>query len=256
MSLPICIIPARMGSSRYPGKPLVHLNGLPLVLHVYERCRLFAGFSDIVVATCDEEIREVVENHGGEVVMTSRHHERATDRVQEAVELLRPDMEENNVVMMIQGDELLVEPGMISEVLEAQKKSGARVVNFGSRLEPEDHKDPNTVKLVAAPDGNILYFSRAPIPSMAQSNQVHAYQQTGIMAFTFGFLVWFAKQPQTPLEIIESVDMLRVLEHGLTIQVVLSQKTTLGVDTPADRERGEYLLKQDPFTDLYLDIGQ
>jgi 3-deoxy-manno-octulosonate cytidylyltransferase (CMP-KDO synthetase) len=241
-----------MASSRFPGKPLVQLLGLALVLHVYERCKLYSGFSDIVVATCDEEIRTAVEEHGGNAVMTADTHERATDRVQEAIEILYPDLDENKIIVMIQGDELLVSPDMIAGIVDTQSSTGSEVVNFGSRLQATDHDDPNTVKLVAAPDGRVLYFSRAPIPSRSLNEAVPMYQQTGIMAFTYGFLCKFSSLPQTPLEIIESVDMLRVLEHGYPIHAVLYEGETLGVDTAEDKKRGEAMLADDPLTGQYI----
>ena len=257
MMKPVCIIPARMGSSRYPGKPLEPMLGLGLVLHVYERCRLYAGFSEVVIATCDEEIKSAAERHGAPAVMTADTHERCTDRVQEAVELRYPQMTEDAVVVMVQGDEVLVSPKMISDVVDAQARSGAPVVNLGSRLyRTEDHDDPNTVKVVAAPDGRALCFSRAPIPFRARSEAVPMYQQTGVMAFTFGFLKRFSSLPQTPLEIIEAIDMMRVLEHGMELSMAFTETETIGVDTPADLTRGEQLLRGEPLTSRYLDLPE
>ena len=162
MDGPVCVIPARMASSRYPGKSLEPLLGLALVLHVYERCRLYQGFSEVVIATCDGEILEAAEAHGAPAVMTADTHERCTDRVQEAVESRYPDMPDDAVIVMVQGDEVLVSPDMITSVVEAQSRTGATVVNLGSRLtRAEDHDDPNTVKVVAGSDGQALCFSRA-----------------------------------------------------------------------------------------------
>ena len=254
MSAPICVIPARMASSRYPGKPLAPILGLPLVLHVWHRCLLYERFSDVLIATCDPEIIEAAERHGARAVLTSDRHERATDRVQEAVETQFPDLWGDRVVVMVQGDELLVSPDLISLVIEHQRASDAPVVNLGSRLRrAEDRTDPNTVKVVAAPDGHVLYFSRAPIPSATRRAEVPAYQQTGVMAFTWNFLVRFAELSQTPLEIAESVDMLRPIEHGIPVHIVLTETETIGVDTPADRDRGEELLAADPLTARYLE---
>jgi 3-deoxy-manno-octulosonate cytidylyltransferase (CMP-KDO synthetase) len=252
MSKPICVIPGRMASSRFPGKPLVPLLGLPLILHVYERCKLYGEFADILVATCDEEIKQAVEQYGGKAVMTANTHERATDRVQEAIEKTYPDLEDDQLIIMVQGDELLVSPDMISGIVASQQKTNAPVVNLGTPIRAEDHDDPNTVKIVAAPDGRILYLSRAPIPSSSRAEKIPLYQQTGIMAFRYDFLAKFAQLPQTPLEIIESVDMLRVIEHGFTLHVVLSETETLGVDVPGDQAKGEKLLATDPHTHTYL----
>ena len=187
----------------------IPLLGMALIMHVFERCKLYADFSDVIVATCDEEIRHVVEERGGTVVMTANTHDRATDRVQEAVETLYPKSDDHETIVMVQGDELLVSPEMIDKVIETQRLTGSAVVNFGSRLNPSDHENPNTVKLVAAPDGRVLYFSRAPIPSETGGRNIPIYQQT-IDGFYCGFLRKFSVA-QTPLEIIEFVDMLRVL---------------------------------------------
>jgi len=253
MSKPICIIPARMGSSRFPGKPLKPLLGLALVLHIFERCRLYGNFSHIAIATCDDEIYDAVIAHGGEAIMTAQSHERCTDRVQEAVGVRYPNTSDDTVIVMVQGDEVLVSPTMIDDVVTAQHRSGAPVVNLGSKLyRPEDHDDPNTVKIVAAPDGRVLYFSRAAIPSRTRLATVPMYQQTGIMAFTWGFLKQFSALDPTPLEAIESVDMLRVLEHGHALHAVFSENETIGVDTEQDLKRGEDLLKNDPLTRQYL----
>ena len=252
---PVCVIPARMGSSRYPGKPLAPMLGLALVLHVYERCKLYPGFGEVLIATCDDEIKIACETHGAPVVMTANTHERCTDRVQEAVESRYPDMDDDQLIIMVQGDEVLVSPQMISDIVDAQTKTQAPVVNLGSRLyRVEDHEDPNTVKVVAAPDGRALCFSRAPIPSRARADDIPMFQQTGIMAFTFGFLRTFSNLPQTPLEIIEAVDMLRVLEHGLALYVVFTDTETIGVDTPEDLKRGEQRLKDEPLTHQYLEV--
>ena len=256
MDGPVCVIPARMASRRYPGKPLEPLLGLPLVLHVFERCRLFEGFSEVLIATCDDEIMKAAEAHGAPVVMTADTHERCTDRVQEVVESRYPGMPEEMVIVMVQGDEVLVSPEMITDVVEAQSSTGATVVNLGSRLyRPEDHDDPNTVKVVAGSDGRALCFSRAPIPSRSRTEDVSMYQQTGVMAFTHGFLKRFADLPQTPLEIAESVDMMRVLEHGIPLYVAFTETETIGVDTPDDKARGEERLAAEPLTERYLNVS-
>ncbi len=250
----ICVIPARLASSRYPAKPLALLLGLPLVLHVWSRCRLYDGFERIVVATCDDEIREAVEDHGGEAVMTADTHERATDRTSEAIARLDLGLAPDDFVLMVQGDEVLVSPEMIDATVSAYAATRPEAVNLVSRLyRNEDHDDSNTVKVVANPDGGALYFSRAPIPSRARAADVPVYQQTGVIGFSASFLDRFGTLSPTPLEQVESVDMLRVLEHGLPLQLVFTDVETIGVDTPVDRARAERVLREDPVTPRYLD---
>ena len=252
MTRTVCIIPARMDSSRFPGKPLANLLGMPLVLHVWHRCRLCTAFERVVVATCDDEIRIAVEDAGGEAVMTADTHERATDRTREAVANCGLGLADDDLVIMVQGDEVLMAPEMAEAIHTAYGQSRAPALNLGSRLtRTEDIDDPNVVKAVAAPDGRVLYLSRAAIPSRTRGVDIPYYQQTGIMGFSAAFLNRFGDLPQTPLEIAESVDMLRVLEHGLVLQLVHTEAETIGVDTPADLVRAEKILATDPLTALY-----
>ena len=252
----VCVIPARMGSSRYPGKPLAPLLGLPLVLHVWQRCRLDEVFDWVVIATCDTEIEEAAAAAGANVVMTADTHERATDRTEEAIENMNLGLADEDFVLMVQGDEVLVNPEMNGVIVQNYQDHRPDVVNLVSRLyRAEDHEDPNTVKVVSAPGGDALYFSRAPIPSRSRSDNPPAYQQTGVIGFSWSFLKKFSSLPQTPLEKIESVDMLRVLEHGYPLKFVFTDVETIGVDTPTDLARAEAVLKDDPFTSRYLEIG-
>jgi 3-deoxy-manno-octulosonate cytidylyltransferase (CMP-KDO synthetase) len=246
-----------MGSSRFPGKSLEPLLGLPLVLHVYERCKLYQGFSDVIVATCDQEIMDAVEAHGGKAIMTADTHDRCTDRVEECVRNAYGDLGDEAVITMVQGDEVLVTPEMISAVNDAQQKTGNDVINLGSRLyNSEDQQSTDTVKIVAGLNGYALYLSRSVIPTATRDDAVPIYQQTGIMAFTWKFLKTFSSLPQTPLERSESVDMLRVVENSLPLKVVFTEIETLGVDTPNDLKNGEIRLREDATTAKYMDIPQ
>ena len=253
MTRAVCVIPARMGSSRFPGKPLEPLLGLSLILHIYERCKLYNGFEKVVVATCDDVIHQAVLAHGGESVMTADTHERCTDRTEEAIANLKLGLADDDFILMVQGDEVLVSPEMLRNMTEIYERDRPQAVNLVSRMyRDEDHDDPNTVKVVGAPSGKALYFSRAPIPSRARAGTVPMYQQTGIIGFSSAFLHKFSTLEPTPLEIIESVDMMRVVEHGLEIQLVKTDTETVGVDTPADLARAEEILTDDPFTNSYL----
>ena len=253
----VCIIPARMGSSRFPGKPLQKILGLPMILHLYERCRLFKGFERVVVATCDSEIFELIEDYGGEVVMTAETHERCTDRTYEAVKVLELDLKSSDFVLMVQGDEILVSPRMLEKMVNTFAQKQAPAINVVSRLtDSVSHDDPNTVKVVANSEGRAIYLSRAPIPSRSRSDLVPMYQQTGIIGFSAAFLKKFGELEPTPLEIVESIDMLRVIEHNLTLNLVFIDSETVGVDTKADLKRAESLLRSDSFIKQYLASAQ
>lgn len=253
MTRAVCVIPARMASSRFPGKPLAPILGLPLILHVWHRCRLFDGFERVVVATCDEEIRVAVEGCGGAAVMTADTHERATDRTEEAIANLDLALADDDLVVMVQGDEILMTPEMAGSIVTAYGETPAPVINLVSRIyRADDHDDPNVVKVVASPDNLALYLSRAPIPSRSRAPEAPVYQQTGVIGFAAEFLRRFGAMAQTPLEKIESVDMLRVIEHGLPLRLVTTETETIGVDVPDDVARAEAALSQCGVTRLYL----
>jgi len=253
---PICIIPARMASSRYPGKPLEPMLGLPLVAHVWQRCRLASSVDRVVVATCDQVIKDAIEALGGEAVMTADTHPGCVDRTVEAIANLGLTLADDDMVLMVQGDEVMVTPAMIDTMVEVYGRTRAPVVNLASVITSEsDQDDPNCVKVCAAPDGRALFFSRAPIPSRWRANgPVPAFQQTGVIGFSHAFLQTFGQLERTPLEMIEQIDMLRTLEHNYPIQIVTVDQETVGVDTPADLKRGEQMLRLDPTTGLYMDI--
>ena len=249
----LCVIPARMGSSRYPGKPLKKLMGLELVLHVYERCCLAKRLDRVVVATCDTEIKEICNAHGAEVVMTAKNHPGAVDRTAETVGLIGKDLHEEGLVLMVQGDEILVAPDMIDPVVGAFETGVAPVINLASPIEKgEDHDDPNVVKVAFDLDGRALFFSRAPIPSRTRVELPIMYQQTGVIGFSRVFLSKFLTLDRTPLEITEGIDMLRALEHGYKVQIVTADRPTIGIDTPEEKKRVEKLLVSDLVTQEYL----
>ena len=252
----ICIIPARMASSRFPGKPMVGLLGLPLVLHVWQRCRLAKGLDRVVVATCDQVIFDAVTAAGGEAVMTADSHPGCVDRTVEAIANLGLDLADDDLVLMVQGDEVMVTPEMLAQVVQTYQATKAPVVNLASAItKPADHDDPNCVKVCSAPDGRALFYSRSPIPSrFRMTGTFKAYQQTGIIAFSKSFLVTFGALERTPLEMAEQIDMLRTLEHGYPIRIVKTETETIGVDTPADLKRGEEMLAADPTTSRYLEL--
>jgi 3-deoxy-manno-octulosonate cytidylyltransferase (CMP-KDO synthetase) len=237
----IVVIPARMASSRFPGKPLVPILGMSMVEHVRRRA-LMAEFDHVVVATCDDSIRLAVERAGGRAVMTRDSHERCTDRVQEAMESLPGE-----VVAMVQGDEPLLMPEAVRKVVAPLLADPALdVVNLLSPLESDaDYGNPNIVKAVCNLQGDVMYLTRAAVPHFRERVPVPVYRQTGIMAFRTSFLHRFSKLPETPLERAESIDMLRALEHGVRIAGVIVDYVTLGVDRPADVPLIESVLQED-----------
>ena len=249
----ICIIPARMGSSRFPGKPLKNIKGMPLIIHIAKRCLLSKKIDKVVVATCDNEIKSMVANYDIDVVMTRDDHDRCTDRVSEAINYLSLELKLNDLIIMVQGDEILVDPVMIDMMIDTYEKIEPPAMNIVSRLYNEDdYASSDVVKAVGAPDGRALYMSRSAIPSPYRHEDVSLYQQTGIIAFSVDFLRKFGEMEQTPLEIIESIDMLRAIENGIRLQLLYIEQETIGVDTEADLLRAEKMLNHDEYLDSYL----
>ena len=232
MERTVAVIPVRMASSRFPGKPLAPLRGLPMIEHVFRRARLCSQLDDVYVATCDEEIRRVAEGFEAKVIMTSAAHERATDRVAEAAKHFAAD-----IVVMIQGDEPMVTPDMIDTALDPfRSDQSISCVNLVHRItSQQEFLDPNTIKVVADANGNALYFSRSPIPHVNfEETTVKIFKQVCVIPFTRSCLQEFYRLPPTPLERAESIDMLRLLEHGRSVRLVETLVATHAVDTPAD----------------------
>jgi len=247
----IVIIPARMGSSRFPGKPLAPILGRPMIEHVYRRTEMCTLLSGVYVATCDEEIRLAVKKFGGNVIMTSPLHQRASDRVAEAAQTLSAD-----IVVMVQGDEPLVTPQMIAKsVVPLLERTDCFCVNLVQRIEnADDFEDPNTIKVVMDRTGNAIYFSREPIPTrrILGFDKLQTYKQVCIIPFFKEMLFRFNELSPTPLEQAESIDMLRVMEHGYKVQLVESPDKTQSVDTLADLKKVEILMQQDLLSKKYL----
>lgn len=245
----IGIIPARMGSSRYPGKPLAKIHGIPMIGHIVQRCRMSRLLNEVYVATCDQEIRDYCKSIGAQVIMTSPTHERASDRTAEALVKAETQLGwRADVVVMIQGDEPMVTPEMIDQSIQPILDDAAvRVVNLMAPLNDRDEQeDPNEVKVVTDLKGNALYFSREAIPSPRKSEgKSPVMKQVCIIPFRRDFLIQFNELKPTPLEIAESVDMLRVLEHGFQVKMIRTNALTYSVDTEEDRLTVEAEMKND-----------
>lgn len=233
----LCIIPARMGSSRFPGKPLAPLLGKPMIGHVYERVSRCRSLTTTVVATCDSEIEAYVSSIGGRVVMTGRHHERASDRCAEALQIMeQEDGVSYDIVIMVQGDEPMTDPRMIDEAIKPMLEDPSiQVVNLMAKVESsEEFEDQNCIKVVCDLQSNALYFSREPIPTKSQVSPIPQMKQVCIIPFRKNFLLEYIDMMPTPLEVAESIDMMRILEHGIKVHMVLTDYATHAVDTPED----------------------
>jgi 3-deoxy-manno-octulosonate cytidylyltransferase (CMP-KDO synthetase) len=253
----IGVIPARMGSTRFPGKPMKKIHGMPMIGHCYHRTAIALGVDATYVATCDIEIAEYINSIGGRAIMTSNTHTRATTRTAEALEKIEQETDEKvDIVVMVQGDEPLILPETIREVTPEFKDKSVNIVNIMSRLTTEESfKDVNNVKVVIANNNDALYYSREPIPSPWKGwEDIPRYMQTGIIAFRRDILIAFNAMKETQLEQIESIDMNRVLETGGKIRMVLTEATTIGVDVLEELNEVEKILVGDKIMGAYIQL--
>ena len=248
----VAVIPARMGSSRFPGKPLAPILGLPMVEHVRRRVVMSEGLAGVYVATCDREIYDATERFGGQAIMTSTAHQRASDRMAEVAESVDAD-----IYVLVQGDEPMTVPEMIDRALDPMLEDPEiRCVNLAKRITTsDDWRNPNTIKVVTDLAGDALYFSRQPIPTdhLLGLDRIRLVKQVCIIPFRRDMLITYANLEPTPLEQAESIDMLRLLEHGHKVRMVDSEFDTHAVDTPQDLENVEEMMRSDRLTGQYME---
>jgi 3-deoxy-manno-octulosonate cytidylyltransferase (CMP-KDO synthetase) len=251
------IIPARMGSSRYPGKPLENIHGMPMIGHCYHRTTMALGVDKTYVATCDTEIYDYIVSIGGNAVMTSSAHTRATTRTAEALNKIEIKIGKAvDIVVMVQGDEPLIQPDIIGEIVPYFRNKLINIVNIMSRLSTKEaFEDENNVKVVVDNNSNALYFSRESIPSPWKGfDNIPSYMQTGIIAFRRKALIKFNAMKETQLEMIESIDMNRVLETGGKVKMVITESETIGVDTAEELIVAEKMLTNDRIMSKYIEL--
>jgi 3-deoxy-manno-octulosonate cytidylyltransferase (CMP-KDO synthetase) len=231
------IIPARLAATRLPDKPLLDIAGKTMIQRVWERAQQARRLDSVYIATPDERIRQVVEEFGGVALMTSDRHRSGTDRLAEASAGLDAE-----IIVNIQGDEPLIEPGYIDRSVEPLLEDPALEMSSLMCICPEEEREnPATVKVVAAANGDALYFSRSRIPFPRGEEGVPVMQHIGLYAYRRDFLLEFSKLSPTPLEITESLEQLRALENGRRIRMVAVEKAPLSVDTMEDLVRVQVL---------------
>jgi len=236
----IGIIPARMASTRFPGKPMAKISGIPMIGHVFHRCKMSNILNEVYVATCDQEIESYIQSIEGQAIMTADTHERASDRTAEALLIIEKQTGQNiDIVVMLQGDEPMIVPKMIDLAVQPLiDDSKVKVSNLMAELKSQDEwDDPNEVKVVVDNGNNALYFSRESIPSKKKyTGSITAYKQVCVIGFKRDMLLQYTILDPTPLEEIESVDMNRLLEHGYKVKMVKTTYQTFAVDTIVDLE--------------------
>ena len=242
----LALIPARLASTRFPNKPLAQILEKSMLQHIVERVQLCKEIDQVAVATCDQEIIDHVQSLGYQAIMTSNLHERASDRCAEAVSKIEVAHKTNyDIVVMVQGDEPMTDPRMLSDVLRPfTDDPNLQVVNLYADIQPGEFASTNCVKVVMDLVGNALYMSRAPIPVSMDGIERPSGKQLGLIAFRRHALQKFTELTPTPLEVNESVDMLRFLEHGIKIRMQRTIYRTHAVDIPSDIAEVERLMKQ------------
>ena len=229
------VIPARYGSSRFPGKPIAMLGTKPIIQHVYEQAAACPAVSEVVVATDDQRIYETVQRFGGQAVLTSGDFRTGTDRIASVAQ-----SREGRFLLNLQGDEIPADPGLLTDLIEPFIASGAEMGTLKRALStPEEMQNPAVVKVVTDRQGRALYFSRAPIPLVRDDPDrrpvkgLH-YIHLGVYIYTRDTLLRLASLPTGMLEDAEKLEQLRALDHGITIQVWETDQYSLRIDTPAD----------------------
>ncbi|HXZ11240.1 MAG TPA: 3-deoxy-manno-octulosonate cytidylyltransferase [Candidatus Sulfotelmatobacter sp.] len=239
----LAVIPARYGSTRLPGKPLLPIAGSPMIQHVVERARKAAQITRTVVATDDDRIQKAVEGFGAESILTRRDHQTGTDRVAEVAAHIPAE-----IYLNVQGDEPLVEPATLDALVSAMLEDDSIQIATPCTaiLRQPDIMDPNITKVVRDFEGNALYFSHAPIPWVRDTGEAvraRHWKHIGIYAFRRDVLLEIPTLPPGDLERLEKLEQLRWLENGFRIRVIETEYDAVSVDVPADIERVEKILR-------------
>lgn len=230
----LAVIPARYASTRFPGKPLVEIQGKPMIQHVWERVNGLSSIAKVIIATDDERIQQAAQAFGAEVRMTSPEHPSGTDRIWEVAQ----NLPQFDWVLNVQGDEPFINPTHLQAAMDAiHKHPDAAIITLITPIQDADSwRDPNLVKAVLAGNNRALYFSRSPVPYHRDEPEVpaHAYRHIGLYLYRRSALEHFTQLPPSTLELAEKLEQLRALEAGLPIYAVLVSEAPVGVDTPAD----------------------
>jgi 3-deoxy-manno-octulosonate cytidylyltransferase (CMP-KDO synthetase) len=238
----VIVIPARYGATRFPGKSLARINGRPMLQWVWEAACKSRLTEQVIVATDDDRIADVAAKFGADVVMTKKSHRSGTDRIAEVADKISAHLYVN-----VQGDEPLLSPTAVDDLIRGMMESPRSPIGtLAHRIESEaEWRSPEVVKVVCNRHDEALYFSRSPIPfQRAFNRRARMLRHVGIYAFRPQALATFVSLKPSPLEIAESLEQLRALEHGMTIQVIETKYRCLGVDTPADLARVEAALRR------------
>lgn len=239
----LCVIPSRIGSTRLPRKPLLPIQGKPMIQWVYENARRCKVMTKVIVATDSIDIADTITAVGGEVVITPASLQTGSDRVATVAENY-PDMD---IIVNLQGDEPFIRPSMLEQLVAPYLKGELpEMTTLAYPLDQENkYHDPGTVKVITDLNSNAIYFSRSPIPYFRQAVAVPVFHHVGLYAFQREFILRYKYLPQTPLERAESLEQLRALEHGYKIRVCLTDQKTLEINTPDEYAAAQHFVYSD-----------
>lgn len=252
----IGIIPARMGSTRYPGKPMEMIQGMPMIGHCYKRAKMSKMLDEVYIATPDEVIKKYAESIGAKAVIGRNDHPGCSDITAEVILKIEKETgQKTDIVVMLQGDEPMIVPEMIDMAVKPMLEDDSiEVLNLMAPIRSrEEHNDMNCPKVVVDEQNFALYMSREPIPSWKKfkGDSIPMYKQVCIIPFKRDFLEQFNMWGRTLLESIESIDMLRVLEKGHKVKMVYEEFETYSVDTPDDLKKVDAKMATDPLVKTY-----
>ena len=226
------IIPARLASTRFPGKILADIHGLPMVIATAKRLQ---NLDNVAIAADTEEVVELAQKHGFKAILTSKNHQSGTDRINEAASKL--NLPEDEIIVNVQADEPFIEEAVVKSVIERAQKTEAMITSACKKIDLLHVKDPNLVKVLLDVHGNAIYFSRSAIPYDREGGFEGYFGHLGIYAFRKNALETFCALPYAPIEHIEKLEQLRAIYHGYKIAMVEVQSQSFGIDTPEDLER-------------------
>tara|TARA_B100000401_G_scaffold436587_1_gene380361 strand:- start:2391 stop:3170 length:780 start_codon:yes stop_codon:yes gene_type:complete len=253
MTVNVGVIPVRMNSSRFPGKPLKKICNIPMLAHIYERVKISKKLDKIYIATCDNEISRYASTIGAECIMTKKTHKRASDRVEESIHKIEAIIGKRiKNIIMVQGDEPLVHPEMIDNTISFLNKKNVGVTNIVTEIEKiSEWENENLIKVLCNKDNNAIYFSRQPIPFLDTFSKKYTLRQICIIGFTRKMIKKFQSLSESKLEILESIDMNRFIENNIPIKLIYTQQKPFPVDTYTDLKKVERLMKKDKLFENY-----
>ena len=241
----IGVIPARLNSVRIPRKALVDINGLPMCIHVYRRALLSADIDEVVIATDNQEVIDVVGHFGAKSILTKSSHVNGTERMAEVMNK-RKDFD---IAVLINGDEPLIDPGHIGVSVNTLLESGADASILARKFDKLN--SPSDFKMVCNPAGDVLYISRSDIPSSARNHVPHMLKACHVLAFTRKTIQEYAEMAPTPMELLEDHEHLRLIEHGYKIRAAVVESNSISVDIPEDLEYVRSVMPTDPYWSKY-----